>query len=432
MCASFVKMMESKDFNVDLIAPMLDMTKICTTHNLPREFIIEFAKHLQWGFIVQTQKIDEDLLRELWPIWNDIRCDAFFKNKRLSETYLREFHAAGIADEQDWCNISRYQKRLSEEFIREHIQLMNLNDVFCRQKNISEEFIAEYWTKETITIILERSTKISRMDILEDMFECMDAEEVTIMCETQDLSEQFMRTHFQQLNHSTICRQQNLSESFIEEYLTRLPLNLIINCQKLSEQFIRRHFNSWGQELLETLCLTQTLSQKFIDDYEDRLPLEYLAKTQCLSEAFIQKHFDQVKAYMGWISNHSILSEKFMDEYFDLLDIHNIIASQQISMDFVRRHPIMSSDELYATSLLEHYYLPDDILADIIEILPEDEVGMEEFIYTQNLSIQLIRRFKHKLKPCKPINAIIQRAHKVETLALELPSEIATMIGAFL
>ena len=130
-------------------------------------------------------------------------CNTHFSRK-LSEEFIHEHK-----DLVKWEWISIYQK-LSEEFIREHKNLMDWDYISQFQK-LSEEFIIE-------TENLVNWEYISQQ---------------------QQLSEEFIHEHKDLVDWHSISKYQQLSEEFIHEHKDLVNWYSISDYQQLSEEFIK-------------------------------------------------------------------------------------------------------------------------------------------------------------------------------------------------
>lgn len=128
-------------------------------------------------------------------------------------------------------------------------------------------FDSDFWSEVTYELILN-SRRLTRDEILSYIrkyigkldweflsenfiFKGEELEEfVDVICwdtngsKCQILSEDFIKKHWNELDHSDISVYQTLSENFIFEYINELDLDSIIACQVVSEEFIDRLNNN--------------------------------------------------------------------------------------------------------------------------------------------------------------------------------------------
>jgi hypothetical protein len=146
-------------------------------------------------------------------------------------------------------------KKLSEEFIREHADKVDWYRISIYQQ-LSESLIRDYADKLTwITI--------SRC---------------------QKLSESLIRDYADKVNWDCISVFQNLSEDFIREHADRVNWDDISEYQRLGEEFIREHADKvcWMN-----VSIYQNLSEDFIMEFEDKVVWGYILEYQNLSDEFI-------------------------------------------------------------------------------------------------------------------------------------------------
>jgi hypothetical protein len=157
---------------------------------------IKNVEYINWYYIIKTQKLNEDFIRE---IKNEVDWYFVSKYQKLSEIFIREFQ-----DQVTWDNISKYQK-LSEEFIREFQDQLDWLNLSIYQK-LSENFIREFQNK---------------------------------------------------VNWYNISIYQNITKEFIKEFQNKIDLINVSRYQKLSDEFFKefnleKPVNNWLYTDLET------------------------------------------------------------------------------------------------------------------------------------------------------------------------------------
>ncbi|WP_440107497.1 hypothetical protein [Planococcus halotolerans] len=187
------------------------------------------------------------------------------------------------------------------------------------------------------------------------------------ICETENLSEKFIRDNEAQVNWYLVSGHQQLSEEFIREFSGRLYWDEVIRTQKVSEAFIEEFAKAemWEPELgklskrqaktLENeaspfnskqyweivsrkkeLLKSKGLSPAFIERHSDKLSWPSLSVCQHLPMSLIDRHSEQV----DWIAvtRHQILSELFIEKYRTKVEWETITFHQQLSERFINRH----------------------------------------------------------------------------------------------
>lgn len=220
------------------------------------------------------------------------------------------------------------------------------------------------------------------------------------ICETEILSEQFLRDNDSLVNWYLVSGHQQLSEEFIREFSGRLYWDEVIRTQKVSEAFIEEFSDpaKWAQETgqlskrqLKTsdnesspfnagqyweivsrkkdLLHTKGLSPAFIERHSEKLSWPSLSACQQLPMSLIERHAQRV----DWIAvtRHQVLSEMFIEKYRHKVEWETITFHQQLSERFINRHHAKMSfisaeekrseafiythlDKMDAASLIEH------------------------------------------------------------------------------
>lgn len=220
------------------------------------------------------------------------------------------------------------------------------------------------------------------------------------ICETENLSEKFLRDNEMLVNWYLVSGHQQLSEAFIREFSGRLYWDEVIRTQRVSEAFIEEFSNpaKWVQETEKLskrqkktwenegspfnakqyweivsrkidLLHSKGLSPVFIEKHSDKLSWSSLSLCQRLPMSLIERHAHRV----DWIAvtRHQVLSELFIEKYRDQVEWETITFHQQLSERFINRHHAKMSfisaeekrteafiythlDKMDAASLIEH------------------------------------------------------------------------------
>lgn len=248
-----------------------------------------------------------------------------------------------------------------------------------------------------------------RVDAMfDDLNELMEARAIkdkrsvswNTICETENLSEKFIRTNETQVNWYLISGHQRLSEEFIREFSGRLYWDEVIRTQKVSEAFIeefadaekwkpetgklsKRQVKTWENEASpfnlkqyweivsrkKELLNSKGLSPAFIERHREELSWPSLSVCQHLPMSLIDRHPKRV----DWIAvtRHQVLSELFIEKYRTKVEWETITFHQQLSERFINRHHAKMSfisaeekrseafiythlDKMDAASVIEH------------------------------------------------------------------------------
>ncbi|HSJ37096.1 MAG TPA: hypothetical protein VK945_02660 [Planococcus sp. (in: firmicutes)] len=187
------------------------------------------------------------------------------------------------------------------------------------------------------------------------------------ICETEMLSEKFIRDNEALVNWYLISGHQQLSERFIREFNGRLYWDEIIRTQKVSEAFIeefadaekwvpeteklsKRQQKTWENEASpfnakqfweivsrkKELLISKGLSPAFIESHSEELAWPSLSACQRLPMSLIDRHPQRV----DWvaITRYQVLSELFIEKYRNEVEWETITFHQQLSELFINRH----------------------------------------------------------------------------------------------
>ena len=225
-----------------------------------------------------------------------------FMNQRFSEEELEEIIgiAKSISDSQ-WRDISYFQN-FSDAFIFRHLSELNVTGVLGAHK----------LPEETLKKIIDMKSPLPGA--------------AWSAIAQQNISENFIRRHKNELPWETICSYQKLTEPFMEEMSDFLSWPDVSARQKLSEPFIRKHIN---QLSLEDLCLCQVLPERLIEDFAYKLTPDCwsaISYHQTMSEDFMARH----KKDIDWkcVSMYGSLTMSFIRRFWDLLD-HDALAQRR-------------------------------------------------------------------------------------------------------
>lgn len=141
-----------------------------------------------------------------------------------------------------------------------------------------------------------------------------------------NLSENFIRKYYINVNWDLVCEHSVLSEEFIEEFALQVNWNKICQYQQLSEDFITKHNNklihSSGDNWLNKLYELYIFLYYTVFTHEDistlsiyRINWKIISKHQKLSEKFIKKFSNEV--YWSLIIEYQDLSNEFIENIED-------------------------------------------------------------------------------------------------------------------
>jgi hypothetical protein len=219
-----------------------------------------------------------------------------FQYQQFSEDTLDTLVDA-YGDDVDWRAISKYQK-LSEDFIREHVNEVDWNDISKFQK-LSNNFINEFnyrvnwkYISAFQNMCLKFATKYrNRIDWFNACFNEHLSEEVLSIGKADilpylpgnnylfprdiysskngTLTITALRLFKDKLNWDSICyHNRKLSEDVIREFHNEVDWTIISRYYDLSESFIRefKDYVVW-----QDISTYQVLSEEFITELKDKL-----------------------------------------------------------------------------------------------------------------------------------------------------------------
>ena len=187
------------------------------------------------------------------------------------------------------------------------------------------------------------------------------------ICETERLSETFIRDNVSLVNWYLVSGHQHLSEKFIREFSGRLYWDEVVRTQKVSEAFIeefadsgkwvpeteklsKRQQKTWENEASpfnakqyweivarkKELLNSKGLSPAFIERHSEKLAWPSLSACQQLPMSLIDRHSQRV----DWtaVTRHQVLSELFIEKHRNKVEWETITFHQQLSERFINRH----------------------------------------------------------------------------------------------
>lgn len=231
---------------------------VSSDSDLTEEFIEEYLDKLDLYDIFYCNSISYDFVDRNWNFFRD-KIDFLFDfsdiNQNIVEKHISDFSL------EHWKRMGKYVKNLSEEFIKEHENKLDMAEVFMFQKLslsfIKDIFIQEKYKKNwpvllstqkyyylTNEFILNYTDKflsdynISRVIMTHyDMPEYIIEKYMDCFIKTGEIA--LLSPH--ELAYGLvgdISYRQKLSENFMRKYKNYLNWFNISKCQKLSEDFI--------------------------------------------------------------------------------------------------------------------------------------------------------------------------------------------------
>lgn len=219
---------------------LLNWNILSACQNLSKDILIDFASQIEWLYYFQHHDISEEFIREFIDIisWKNL-CTS---NCELSYNFIREY-----SDKIDWTTFSRW-KKLEPHFMEE-VKDKCIFSLSLFHQRYSEEFINKHLNK-----------------FINDY---LDKHYVwTVIPQTQRVSEQFIEKWKDKINWEEVCRYQKLSSKFLDEHTKYLIWEIVEYNQDLEEWFIEEHIDKLN---FDKLLTRQNLSQKFMEKYSNRI-----------------------------------------------------------------------------------------------------------------------------------------------------------------
>jgi len=195
-------------------------------HDLDETFADHFADKIYWPLaskeMTKLRQVDEELIRKYDKYWDWTQ----ISKARLSEDLIEDYKYC-----VDWTEVSMHS-RLSENFIRKHVNDVNWEKISEWQRTLSEDFIRQYQDMVNWKFISQYQ-KLSEkfMDEFADKIDWFYASK------SQKMSEGFIAKHRDDVDWGRISRYQVLSMYFIRQYKNYVKWNSIFMYQKTSEKF---------------------------------------------------------------------------------------------------------------------------------------------------------------------------------------------------
>ena len=218
-----------------------------------------------------TEKEARELVEDNWDnicFWEEITV-----HSKLSEDFIREY--------KEKLNLSSviYHQKVSKDFLREI--MLECDDIFWRNfsssDSINNTYFNEFKHKIHWTNILDdRASSITVNEIEKYFYDILNyiteknahTWEKNSLSKYPYLTEQFIEKHSDWLDWGFISYYQTLSEKFIEQHKDKIDWYLISERQKLSEKFILKYKNklNW-QKLTMNENLAPYIRKKIINGY---------------------------------------------------------------------------------------------------------------------------------------------------------------------
>ena len=278
----------------------LNWDKISIHKPIPVEFMRRFRYKLVWHLVNRWNSIPEDLIEELVKEYDLSWAEVSEYQYEMSEDFIRK-HIEDLTRfwlEENYIFSSSFMREFKDVFnIWEYIRLGRADrDLLEEMKDdIIQQFDVEDWN-----YMAYNDLPIYYFEVFRDQF---DWDEVSKS--SRDITPEFLNKFGHYLHWETCLQYKYFKMKFIKKYMNRFKWNwrLLCGCQQLSEDFIRKHENEvdW-----EALTFSNRLPLKLIEDmtyhFNERCWYNISAR-QRLTSDFVYAHLEQI-SLQGFSGNY--------------------------------------------------------------------------------------------------------------------------------
>lgn len=305
-------------------------------------------------------KLNEPSLREFWNVTD---CCLKIKKNFLTIDFIREHK-----DNIDWDSLSHdviFDFKTMKEFW-DKIDWMTIiyNDDMSEEEiefYITHIFDYRYYSDSyIIPLITHQTLSVELLDKYWHIFK----NNSTYVSKWQNLTEDFIEKHAEDLNWDEISRHQVLSEDFMKKWEKKINWNWVHQTQELSKQFVMEIYNEFMLNAQHLVGYNMKFTQSFIERYYDRFKWNWVLISRYveLNSDFVLQH----RCEVCWedIARFQHFSEIWAEKYLkDYLSVY--IANHKVSTDFIRKH---------ADDIEPLYWL------DVVKKQQWDEIIIREFM----------------------------------------------------
>lgn len=209
--------------------------------------------------------------------------------------------------------------KIPENVLRDEKILHKFNpDLLIETQVLSDHFMLKHAQFFGVHKVM-RKIKMTE-EMIMSILHLLDHEGWKVLCETQELSEDFLRIHINSLAWRTVCEHQNLSESFIRDYKDKISWWYVSDKRLYSLEFYREFKD---KIVWERVSYMSELNTDFIEEFKDRLSWSVLSsRYHRLTPEFMEKYQD----YLRWdiISHSQILSPKTIIKFINKIHINGL------------------------------------------------------------------------------------------------------------
>lgn len=176
------------------------------------------TKFIHWDNILKEIQLSEEFIEKYYTFLVANNTHYLYSTQNLSIKFLDKYYTL-----VDWDALSM-NPYLNEEIMKEFADKLNWEFVLIKQK-FSEEFLDNF---------------VVNLDLRNLRFDDKIKREWTLICFHQNLSEEFIRKHYKDIDWVAISVSQKLSKEFMIEFGDKLSCNdLIIHQKNIDEDVIK-------------------------------------------------------------------------------------------------------------------------------------------------------------------------------------------------
>lgn len=301
--------------------------------------IKKYKSQLNWSEMCRLQIIPIELL-ETYIDYIDFKWISQYTELPL-DFITRHMH------DVDWEQISRWNKMLTIEFVKNHSDMIKWNHLFYNRnvrKLVNNELISKYIEEICTPFQFSVRHPILTYRILAEFVdekfidEHWDIVNKSAVCETFKLSTDFIKSHIDTVVGESLCIGGNVSLQWFEDFDN---IDTIKSWGRLFKQvdvplsFISKHFDKINKT---ELVACRRLPEDFLYAHQDELPWHVVCKCQPISTMFIVKTMDLCAEHWDTICMFQKLDESFIHVMRHELNWSIITEYQYLSEKFITKH----------------------------------------------------------------------------------------------
>lgn len=253
--------------------------KISKVKNLPKEFIHEFHKYLQWDILNLKHTIDESIVRSYMPIFINKKNRKYISKKKLSIEFMRDYKFM-----LDWSYVTKFN-----DFTIEMIEEF--------------KFVIDFYiltSKQIIPLHLIDEFKNERLNWV-------------FISREYDIDLDFIDKYKDKLSWGALSSRFANDDKFVDRFVKYVDFDVIQSFRRIDESFIYKYANHINWFRVDP----NTLSVDTVRKYRDLIRWEYVSVYANLTDEFIIEF--QNELYWTSLRERRDLSPKIKEMFKDRL-----------------------------------------------------------------------------------------------------------------